>query len=299
MKSYPQFPVAEEVGEEVWDGEEDEADLEEVNGPERLWRDGEHEPEENPDEWIDRVGEEKRLHEMQALEKPGGATKGISHLTTHNAHDWGKKPYQLGDGVSVKKWKRRSRLVAREFASVEGKRDAIFSPATSGHVLKLLPTIFLQRISEEEDREGEGAFSQILGCLDAKDAFLQVPQEKPFKVVLRGEEFLVERNLLGQRVGAKAWFDFLPIASAKSFSKKTFVELHLRICASTFAHLHLCSSPPLHIYICASTSLLILTSAHLHLCSSSHLQLCSSSHLHTCTSAHLTSSPLALLFFLS
>ena len=74
---------------------------------------------------------------------------------------------------------RRSRLVAREYAFAEGKRDAIFSPATSGHVLKLLPTIFLQRVSEEEEaREGEGAFSQILGCLDVKDAFLQVPQDK-------------------------------------------------------------------------------------------------------------------------
>ena len=79
-------------------------------------------------------------------------------------------------------------------AFAEGKRDYIFSPATSGHVLKLLPTIFLQRISEEEEaREGEGAFSQVLGCLDVKDAFLQLPQEKPLKVNLR-EEFLAKRN---------------------------------------------------------------------------------------------------------
>ena len=59
-----------------------------------------------------------------------------------------------------KRWKRRSRLVAREFAFAEGKRDDMFSPAaTSGHVLKLTPTIVLQRVSEEEAREGEGAFS--------------------------------------------------------------------------------------------------------------------------------------------
>ena len=58
---------------------------------------------------------------------------------------------------------------------------------TSGHVLKLLPTMLLQRISEEEEaREGAGAFPQMLGCLDVKDAFLQVPQEKPLKVNLRG-----------------------------------------------------------------------------------------------------------------
>ena len=44
--------------------------------------------------------------------------------------------------------------------------------------------------------------------LDAKDAFLQAPQEKPLKVILRGKEFLVKRNLPGRRVGAKPWFDF-------------------------------------------------------------------------------------------
>ena len=77
------------------------------------------------------------------------------------------------------------------------------------HVLKPLPAIFSQRISEEDEaREGEGAFSQVLGCLGVKDAFLQVPQEKPLKVNLRGEELLVKRNLPGQRAGAKAWFDF-------------------------------------------------------------------------------------------
>ena len=145
---------------------------------------------------------------MQVLEKPEGSTKGISYLTTRNVYDWRKKPYQLGDGISIKRWKRRSRLVAREFAFAEGKRDDIFSPATSGHVLKLLPTIFLQRISEEEEaREGEGAFSQILGCLDVKDAF-QVPQEKPLKGTPERRRILGEEKPTWTRVGAKAWFDF-------------------------------------------------------------------------------------------
>ena len=40
-----------------------------------------------------------------------------------------------------------------------------------------------------------------------KDAFLPVPQEKPLNVNLGGGEFLVKRNLPGQRVGAKPWFD--------------------------------------------------------------------------------------------
>ena len=66
--------------------------------------------------------------------------------------------------------------------------------SAEGHVLKLLPTIFLQRMSE--------------GCLDVEDAFLQVAQEKPLKVNLRGEECLVKKKPTGQRAGAKAWFDF-------------------------------------------------------------------------------------------
>ena len=80
--------------------------MEEINGPECLWRDGEHEPNEGPEEWIDRVAdevEEKRLHEMQALEKPEGSTKGVSYLTTRYVYGWRKKPYQLGDGISVTK----------------------------------------------------------------------------------------------------------------------------------------------------------------------------------------------------
>jgi len=115
--------------------------------------------------------------------------------------------------------KRRSRLVAREFTFAEGKRDYIFSPATSGHVLKLLPTIFLQRVS---------AFSRALGCLGVKDAFLQVPQEKPLKVNLRGEEFRAERNLPGQRVGAKAWcVSFTEHLTEELRARKKWEEYHL------------------------------------------------------------------------
>ena len=97
-----------------------------MNGPECLWRDGEHEPEEDPEEWIDRVAdevEEKRLQKMQVLERPEGSTEGISYLTTRNVYDWRKKPYHHGDGTTSKRWKRRSRLVAREIAFAEGQRD--------------------------------------------------------------------------------------------------------------------------------------------------------------------------------
>ena len=53
-----------------------EPEEEAVHGPECLWRDGEHEPEEDPEEWVDRAAdeaEEKRLQKMQALEIPEGS----------------------------------------------------------------------------------------------------------------------------------------------------------------------------------------------------------------------------------
>ena len=70
----------------------------ETNGPECLWRDEEHEPEGDPEEWNDRVAgevEEERLQKMQVLEKPEGSAKGISYLTARNVYDGRKKPYQL------------------------------------------------------------------------------------------------------------------------------------------------------------------------------------------------------------
>ena len=57
-----------------------------------------------------------------------------------------------------------------------------------------------------------------------KDAFLQVPQEKPLKVNLRREDLLAKRNLPGQGVGAKAWFDFLTEYPTEEFNYKFSAE---------------------------------------------------------------------------
>ena len=67
-----QSPVAEEFDEEDWEEEGGEEEEGELNGHECLWRDGEHEPEEDPEEWIDRVAdevEEKRRQKVQVLER--------------------------------------------------------------------------------------------------------------------------------------------------------------------------------------------------------------------------------------
>ena len=44
--------------------------------------------------------------------------------------------------------------------------------------------------------------SQMLDYLD-----LQILQEKPVNMNLKGKEFLMKRNLPGQRIGIKPWFD--------------------------------------------------------------------------------------------
>ena len=49
----------------------------------------------------------------------------------------------------------------------------------------------------------------VIGALDVKDAFLQVPQQKPLRIVTTMGEYEVLRNLPGQRIGAKAWYEHL------------------------------------------------------------------------------------------
>ena len=55
----------------------------------------------------------------------------------------------------------------------------------------------------QEREKGEGAFSQVLGCLDVKDAFPQVPQEKPLKVNPGGEEIFVNEMYLDKELEQK------------------------------------------------------------------------------------------------
>ena len=61
----------------------------------------------------------------------------------------------------------------------------------------------------KKSEEQLGGERTILGSLDVKDAFLQVKQEAPTQVTTATGHFEVLRNLPGQRIGAKAWFDHL------------------------------------------------------------------------------------------
>eukprot|EP00435_Cladocopium_sp_Y103_P015276 s4186_g3.t1 len=163
-----------------------------------------------PEPWIDRLADEieiNRLLGMDVLQKRcefEGEISGV--LTTRFVYDWRLKDYDMGPGEpKVKKWMRRSRYVAREFAT--DKRDDVYSPATGCHTSNLIPVLYLQMLKQLECSQLDNQqYAIVMSSLDIKDAFLQVPQEHVVAVTLHGTEYVVLRNLPGQRLGAKAWY---------------------------------------------------------------------------------------------
>lgn len=124
--------------------------------------------------------------------------------TSKFVKDWRIKTKINEDGAKKKKWLRRSRLVARKFANE--KRDDVYSPGNGSYSLRLLPLIFLNMRAMDQELDNSHG-KAIVGSLDVKDAFLQVPQERPLQISTNIGKYKVLRNLPGQRVGAKAWFE--------------------------------------------------------------------------------------------
>ena len=124
----------------------------------------------------------------------------------------------------TKCWFRRSRLVAREYAFLQKHADT-YSPASSTHILNLLPLMYLQQCGSHDPESKAETRSTTLGCMDVKDAFLMVPQPHPVKIKVRGEDYIVEKNLPGQRVGARLWHQHL----------RKFMEDHLQ-CSFSAEH---------------------------------------------------------------
>ena len=78
-------------------------------------------------------------------------------LTTRFVYDWRLKRFENGsneNGIPIKKWMRRSRYVAREFAN--SKRDDVYSPATGSHTAHLIPILFLQKLQQLEQSNLNG-----------------------------------------------------------------------------------------------------------------------------------------------
>ena len=116
-----------------------EDDVGETSGeiPDELWPDCpiDKQPD-TPGPWIDRLAdvvELGRLCGMKVLEEVNAEQlTDEEHLTTKFVYDWRLKDFTSKDGISCKRWRRRSRLVAREFSSMECRSDT-YSPATSTH----------------------------------------------------------------------------------------------------------------------------------------------------------------------
>ena len=91
--------------------------------------------------------------------------------------------------------------MAREFAWLQPDRDALFSPASSSIVARLLPAMFLDLRSRED---------AIMASIDVKDAFLTVPQQTPTTVRCQladgqSRDYALGMVLPGQRDGSLLW----------------------------------------------------------------------------------------------
>eukprot|EP00435_Cladocopium_sp_Y103_P052743 s680_g16.t1 len=188
--------------EELWCNE-DQVQLDSV--PEALWSKAPLDKTPPPERWVDELAdavEISRLVSMQVLQpldqQPGGD---MGTLTTRFVYDWRIKKHPSRADM----WMRRSRFVAREFAST--KRDDTYSPASSCHLSNLIPLVYLKMLDESmESGSNDAAYKVTLASLDVKDAFLQVPQPTLIVVTLYNKQYLLQRNLPGQRLGARSWY---------------------------------------------------------------------------------------------
>ena len=180
---------------DLWAGDDEVAT---TGMPEAPWCDADvkqHPPE--PDSWVDRLADEvelQRLCSVGVLVRAGEEAQLVTDkLTTKFVYDWRLKTFVDGNGVERKRWLRRPRLVAREYAFPERRSDTC-SPATSTHILNLLPLVYLQKCGERDVEIQADSMEVTLACLDVKDGFLMVLQDKPVKIKVGQEEFLVKRS---------------------------------------------------------------------------------------------------------
>ena len=129
-------------------------------------------------------------------------------LTTCFVYDWSIKEHPNGS----KMWMRRSRFVAREFAT--DRRLDTYSPASGCRSTNLIPILYLKMLADSLDSvESLGSdkgnpYQVVLAALDIKDAFLQVPQEKlvivsrnPFTISSMSSDATFLASVLEQRHG--------------------------------------------------------------------------------------------------
>lgn len=129
-------------------------------------------------------------------------------------------------------WRRRCRIVAREFRQQSGTSASTFSPTSAGSVIRLVLLFHL-------------LFQWKLYALDIRDAFLTVDQQEPMYVKPRagmtapGIYWKLKKVLPGQQNGALRWFDsfssflmgigFVPCAGVPSLMKHSVKPLIINI----------------------------------------------------------------------
>ena len=148
---------------------------------------------------LDQAMEKKeleRLLEMGVMKKMD-ATADLSDkvcLQSKYVMDW---RYRSG-------WKRRARLVAKEFRFLEPTLQDLYSPASVASTQKLLACLATTSLELE------------LTSVDVTDAYLRVPQRRPTFVRSSIGPLELLYTLPGQRSGSKDWHEYL---------KATLVEL--------------------------------------------------------------------------
>ncbi|CAE7286480.1 unnamed protein product [Symbiodinium sp. CCMP2592] len=142
---------------------------------------------------IERLLEMKVLKEVE-LDENGELKKGPNgeepkRLSTKYVLDWRHRDLQ---------WKRRARLVAREYKWLtDYDLSALYSPTSIGSSIKLLSAL----CASSRDYE--------MISIDISDAYLQVPQKEYTVVSLGGKWYQLQYTLPGQRTGSSDWFEHL------------------------------------------------------------------------------------------
>ena len=181
--------------EEDWIEEEDEGIEDEEDMPPKV---SEEELEER-----DQVAAKDELNKLRSMQvvkevRKQECDQSGKFLTLTTVFDWRKRD---------REWKRRCRIVCREFRAGAASNEETFSPTTGHAAVRMMIALHL-------------IFGWELTSLDIKDAFLQVSQKvlmyaeiSPWIKKLLGLDedcvWKVEKCLPGQRAAAEQWFSHL------------------------------------------------------------------------------------------
>ena len=212
--------------DDLWAGE----DTVKSDGiPSELWSDAPiDKAPEMPEKWIDDLADKVEVQRLCAMRVLLSAAEfqqePTGKLTTKLVRDWRLKSF--GEGTEQKKrWMRRSQGICHD------KEDRHLQPSSRSTCVKHSA---LQVFGNERcsfcvgsgsfchdwashcsvlfwffEMKSKADYDVVLGTLDVSDAFLQVDQDQPVLVKLQGKSRVICKNLPGQRLGAKQWFQHL------------------------------------------------------------------------------------------